>query len=106
MPLVTNIAITDVARAVLDRRKSLLKPDPVGVFALSYWASFTEPDGTPVKGFVPGWIGGGVEPRYLGNDPLFVVLPHGTSFYLQPRERWDPVRVAAPSTAFGGPPPP
>lgn len=89
MPLVTNFAITDAARAVLDRRKTLLKPDPFGVFALSYWASFKEPDGTSVQGFEPGWIGSGVRHQYLGEAPLFVLLPHGTTFYLMPRDGWD-----------------
>ena len=87
--LVTNITISEVARRVLDRRKSLFKAGPLGVFALSYTSGFTNPDGTPVRGFVPGWQVCGIALKYLGPDPLVVMLPHGTTFHLMPRLGWE-----------------
>ena len=87
--LVTNITITDAARLVLDRRHSLFKPGAKGVFALSYTASFTNPDGTTVNGFVPGWQVCGWSRSYLGDDPLVVRLAHGMEFHLIARWGWN-----------------
>lgn len=87
--LVTNITISEVARQVLDRRKALFKASPHGVLALSYTSSFTNRDGSTVEGFVPGWQVCSIALRYLGPDPLMVMLPHGTTFHLMPRLGWE-----------------
>ncbi|MDB5541080.1 MAG: hypothetical protein JWQ89_2807 [Devosia sp.] len=87
--LVTNITITDTARHVLDRRKSLFKPSAHGVFALSYTSRFTNPDGTTVNGFVPGWQVCAWSHNYLGPSPLVVRLAHGTEFHLIARFPWN-----------------
>jgi hypothetical protein len=87
--LVTNFKISERARLVLDRRKSLFKPGPHGAFALSYTSSFTNPDGSTVAGFVPGWQVCAIGHKYLGRDPLLVMLPNGTTFHLMPRDGWE-----------------
>lgn len=89
MMLATNITITDRARQVLDRRKSLFKPSAGGVFALIYTSRFTNPDGTTVPGFVPGWQVCAWSHSHLGPDPLIVRLAHGTEFYLITRFAWN-----------------
>ena len=86
--LVTNFTISDTAREVLDRRKALFKRNAYGVFALSYLSRFTNPDGTAVRGFVPGWQAGAWARDYLGADPLVVLLAHGTTFHLIARFGW------------------
>lgn len=59
------------------------------MFALSYTSSFTNPDGTTVKGFEPGWQVCAWSRRYLGPEPLVVRLAHGTEFHLIPRYGWN-----------------
>ena len=55
---------------------------------MSYTSGFTNPDGTTVKGFVPGWQVCGIALRYLGPDPLVVISPGGLTFHLVPRLGW------------------
>lgn len=87
--LVTNIAATRTAIEALERTKASFKVPDGHVFALSYASAFTNPDGTTVEGFVPGYQISSWPRDYLGQSSVFVLLPHGTSFYLIPRSKWD-----------------
>ena len=87
--LVTNIAATAAAIDALDRTRASLKVPDGHVFALSYASAFTNPDGTTVEGFVPGYQITSWPRDDLGQGSVFVLLPHGTSFYLIPRSEWD-----------------
>ena len=55
-----------------------------------YIEFFREPDGTTVKGFVPGYQAGSWPSRDITPDWLFTRLPDGTQFYLLPRFKWSP----------------
>jgi hypothetical protein len=87
--LVTNIAATGAAIDALDRTKASFKVPDGHVFALSYASAFTNPDGTTVQGFVPGYQISSWPRDHLGRSSLYVLLPQGTSFYLIPRSKWD-----------------
>ena len=87
--LVTNIAATKAAIDALDRTKASFKVPDGQVFALSYASAFTNPDGTMVEGFVPGYQISSWPRDHLGRSSLYVLLPQGTSFYLIPRSTWD-----------------
>ena len=87
--LVTNIAATKAAIDALERTWASFKVPDGHVFALSYASAFTHPDGTTVEGFVPGYQISSWPRDHLGPSSLFVLLPHGTSFYLIPRSKWD-----------------
>lgn len=85
---ITNISITAKAREVLDRRRASFKPRPKDVFAFAYTSSFTNRDGTPVEGFVPGYAISSWPLDYIGPTWVVVRLAHGTEFHLMPMFRW------------------
>ncbi|MHB1104220.1 MAG: hypothetical protein ACYC0C_15905 [Devosia sp.] len=88
MMRITNISITDAARQVLDRRKSVFKPRADDVFALTYMSSFINSDGTTVEGFRPGYAISPWPVEYLSPNWVMVQLSGGTEFHLMPRFKW------------------
>jgi hypothetical protein len=53
---ITNIWATDQAYELLRKERARFRPRYAGeVFAMLYWSSSTEPDGTPVKDFRSGY---------------------------------------------------
>lgn len=90
MPDVTNISITDRAARLLGRERverTRLAPDDV--FTLDYISSFTEPDGTTVDGFRPGYSAGYARAGDVRADWLRLRLPDGTALCFWPRFGWD-----------------
>ena len=85
---ITNISITDAARQVIDRRKSVFKPRGDDVFALTYTSSFINRDGTTVDGFRPGYEISPWPLEYISPNWAVVQLPGGTEFHLMPRFKW------------------
>ena len=85
---IKNIAITDNARQVLDRRRPLFKLRAEDVFALCYTSRFINRDGSTVEGFVPGYAISSWPKSYIGPSWALVKLAHGTEFHLMPRFVW------------------
>ena len=89
MSLIASMSITAAAADVLERRRASYALRDSDVLALCYISAFRNPDGTTVAGFVPGYQITSWPRDHLGRSSVFVLLPHGTSFYLIPRSEWD-----------------
>ena len=83
------MSITAAAAEALERRRASYRLRDSDVLALAYISAFRNPDGTTVAGFVPGYQISSWPRDDLGRSSVFVLLPHGTSFYLIPRSEWD-----------------
>jgi len=90
MRRVTNISITGEAVSNLRREVATFEPRPGEVFALIFMFSFTNPDGTPVDGFRPGFMAGPWPIENIGPSWLVAELTDGTPFHFRPREEWNP----------------
>jgi hypothetical protein len=90
MRRVTNISITQRAAALLDveriARTRLMADD---VFTLCYISNFTEPDGTSVEGFRPGYSAGYARAGDVGEN---WVEASGADLCFRPRFGWDAYR--------------
>ncbi len=89
MRRVRNISITAAAAQNLQDRVAAFQPRPGEVFALIYMFTFTNPDGTPVAGFRPGYLAGSWPSRNVGPTWLLAELADRTEFYFRPRREWD-----------------
>lgn len=83
---ITNVSITERAAIALDVRKTLARLGPDDIFALVFVSNFTNPDGTMVEGFVPGYSSA-VTKWNDGDGCVLVRLPSGMEFYVIPRPR-------------------
>ena len=90
MVRITNIWATDEAYALLRKERARFRPRREGeVFAMIYLASYTEPDGTPVKDFRPGYSRHSQSPAELGDHWAMAQLIDGPDFLFMPKFRWD-----------------
>ena len=86
---ITNIWATDKAYELLRKERARFRPRREGeVFAMLYWSSFTEPDGTTVVGFVPGYSRHSQSPHGLGDHWAMAQLIDGPDFLFMPMFRW------------------
>ncbi len=81
---ITNVSITKRAELALDRERARVRLGEGQVFALAYLTSFTNPDGTTVAGFRPGYMA----TAYPSGAPdaawTVAHLAGGQEFYLMP----------------------
>jgi hypothetical protein len=89
MRRVTNLSITEAAARNLRQEAATFAPRPGEVFALVYMFSFTNPDGTTVAGFEPGYLAGGWPTKNIGPSWLLAELADGTEFHFRPRREWN-----------------
>ena len=89
MRRVTNISITEEAAVNLRRELATFEPRPCQVFALIYMFRFTNPDGTPVDGFRPGFAAGSWPRKNIGPSWLVAELADGTELCFRPRGDWN-----------------
>lgn len=88
---ITNIWATDKAYDVLRKERARFRPRYAGeVFAMLYWSSYTEPDGTTVEGFLPGYSRHSQSPRGLDDYWAMAQLIDGPDFLFMPMFRWLP----------------
>lgn len=92
MRRITNISITDRAAVMLDCQLVMARPRPGEVFTLWYMSSYTNPDGTTVEGFRPGYAPGFTEAERITESWVSVQLPNRPQFCFWPRFGWDPGR--------------
>jgi hypothetical protein len=91
MRTVEAISVTSRAATVLQHELEACKPSHGGVVALVYIASFVNKDGSPVRGFAPGYMVGPLERRYL-YDQWIHARPRGLpEFYIDLRAEWSGV---------------
>jgi len=88
MAAITNIALTGTASRAIGQHVSRISLTPDEVFAVYYAASFTNKDGTPVDGFLPGYMVG-PWPSKLLSPKWLVVRLGGREFNLMPRFEWN-----------------
>jgi hypothetical protein len=89
MHRITNIWATDEAYALLKAERARFRPRREGeVFALIYWSSYTEPDGTAVADFVPGYSRHSESPHGLSDHWAMAQLIDGPDFLFMPRFKW------------------
>lgn len=88
---ITNIWATDRAYEVLRELRAKFKPRDRGdVFALVYMSSFTNPDGTTVEGFRPGYTADSHSPEGLSDIWTLAQLIDGPDFLFMPKFKWNP----------------
>lgn len=81
------ISRNEVEQMIVERLAPLPR-DVGGAYALVYLIESNELDGSPVKGFRPGYIAT-VWPRAnISHEWLVGVLSDGTEFYFLPRNKW------------------
>jgi hypothetical protein len=101
---ITNIAITPAAHRILREERACFEPRREGdVFGLVYMFMFTDPDGTPVAGFRPGYSVESVSPVDEGDHWAMAQLIDGPDFVFLPRFEWNPTEqyiVDVASSAF------
>lgn len=86
---VSNIWASDEAYTLLWRERARFKPRRAGeIFAMLYWSGFTEPDGTTVKGFRPGYSVHSQAPNGLGDHWAMAQLIDGPDFLFMPKFAW------------------
>jgi hypothetical protein len=86
---VANISVTKEASSVLAQMKSNVRLGSGEHFALAYMSRFENADGTPVAGFVPGYV---ADPNPLRKPSAIwalAQLPNGLDFCFIPKFRWD-----------------
>jgi hypothetical protein len=86
---VANISITKSAEATLRQQRSRTRPSADEVLGMTYVEFFTEPDGSTVKGFVPGYQAGSWRMPYITQDWIRVNLS-GMDVYIMPKFKWSP----------------
>lgn len=90
MPRVTNLSITERAAMRLDVERIVrTRAEPDDVFTLWYIASFTEPDGTTVAGFRPGYKAGYARAGDVRGDWVRARFASGMELCFWPRFGWD-----------------
>jgi hypothetical protein len=89
MLLITNISVASVASKVLRQQRAKFRPrQPGDVLALLYTSSFTNPDGTTVAGFRPGYMVVSHSPVGLADHWVRARLSDGSDFLFMPKFRW------------------
>lgn len=85
---ITNISIADRATSVLRREHARIKLGRGDVFALVYVFTYTNPDGTTVDGFQPGYMAG-PWPINLLTDRWALARPSDhPEFHFLPKFTW------------------
>jgi hypothetical protein len=74
---VANFSITGPAEIKLRERIALVRIGAKEVFGMVYIEYYNEADGTPVKGFVPGYQGSNWTRSYITSDWVQVRLSNG-----------------------------
>jgi hypothetical protein len=86
---ITNISVTERALPVLRKQRERFRPrDPGDVFALAYMSSFTNPDGSSVAGFSPGYMRHSVSPKERGEMWALAQPLDGVDFLFMPKFKW------------------
>jgi hypothetical protein len=89
MKTITNISVSQQALPILIREwEGFLPRVPGDVFALAYMSSFTNPDGTTVDGFRPGYSRHSVSPQGLGAMWARAQPRHAPEFLFMPKFIW------------------
>lgn len=88
MKAIENITITERARVSLAREFSKASPRGGDVTALVYVSTFTNPDGSSVDGFVPGYMVGPVAGGNFGDMWSVAHLPNLAPIIFMPRFIW------------------
>jgi hypothetical protein len=86
---IKNIEITQKALERLRREFARTKPRAGEERTFVFVSSYTNKDGTPLKGFSPGYMVGTL-PSVHFTAPAWAlaVLPYGLSLYFIPKFRW------------------
>jgi hypothetical protein len=85
---VVKLSTTARADAALRLAFADFEPEQGSALALVYTSSFTDRDGTAVRGFRPGYLPTPWPKAYLGSDWIRARIIDGGEFYLMPRFRW------------------
>lgn len=90
MPHIYNMSITARAADYLAKERARNRWRSGDVLEFGFIPSFTNPDGSMVKGFQPGYMAS-QSTRQNGPSPadLIAHLPDGTVFHFMPKFRWD-----------------
>jgi hypothetical protein len=85
---ITNISITRRAASILRREHARVKLSSGDVFGLVYVFTYTNPDGTIVKGFEPGYMAGPWPINLLTERWAVAHPPDNPEFHFLPRFTW------------------
>ena len=90
MQQIDNITVTDRAWAIFREQRARHQSRADLSIALYYMPSFTNPNGTDVEGFAPGYTIDFVTSSPPGDRWILAKLPDGTSFVFMPKFVWRP----------------
>jgi hypothetical protein len=85
---IDNIIVTDRAWAIFRREQARHQSSARLLIALYYMPTFTNPDGSNVEGFAPGYTIDFVAQPPPGEQWVKARLPDGTAFQFMPKFTW------------------
>jgi hypothetical protein len=85
MTRIVSVSIAEPARDTIVQQARAHKPRRGHVFALAYMSSYTNPDGTPVANFRPGYMACSWPVDCLGPHWVVARLSQGLEFHFLPR---------------------